>query len=78
MVVEPAASGVTSPEFVLMVATFGLLLLHVPPLVVEVSVEVKPTQTVVAPEMVPATGAAVTVIVLLATALGQPPVPATV
>ena len=78
MVVEPAASGVTSPEFVLMVATVGLLLLHVPPLVVEVSVEVKPTQTVVVPEIVPATVAAVTVTVLVAVALGQPLIPATV
>jgi hypothetical protein len=78
MVEVPAESPVTIPVAEVTVATPAFALDQVPPLVVEVSVEVKPTQTVVAPEMVPATGAAVTVIVLLATALGQPPTPAIV
>jgi hypothetical protein len=78
MVEVPAESPVTIPVAEVTVATPAFALDQVPPLVVEVSVEVKPTQTAVVPEIVPATGAAVTVIVLLATALGQPPTPAIV
>jgi hypothetical protein len=78
MVEVPAEIPVTIPVAEVTVATPAFALDQVPTLVVEVSVEVKPTQTAVVPEIVPATGAAVTVTVLVAVALGQPLAPATV
>ena len=52
--------------------------LHVPPVCVDENVVVKPTHTFCVPDKVPATGAAVTVTVLVAVTFGQPPVPTTV
>ena len=74
----PAVSPVATPVVEFIVATVGLLLLHVPPLAVEVSVVVDPIQMALLPEIVPAVGAALTEIVVFAVALEQPPLPATV
>ena len=78
MVVVPPKTPVTIPVVGFIVATVGLLLFHVPPLAVEVSVAVDPTQMALLPEIVPAVGAALTEIVVFAVALEQPPLPATV
>jgi hypothetical protein len=51
---------------------------QVPPLAVEVKVVTLPTQRAEVPVMVPALGAAVTVITKVEEALAQPPVPLTV
>ena len=51
---------------------------HVPPVCVEENVVVNPTHTFWFPDKVPATGAAVTVTVLVPVAFGHPPVPVTV
>ena len=74
----PAATPVTDPVFVFTIATAGLLLLQLPPVAVDVNVELDPTQIACVPLSVPAVGAAVTVTVLVAVALAQPPVPFTV
>ena len=78
MVAVPAATPVTRPVEVSMVATAGALLVHLPPEMVEAKVDVLFTQISCVPLSVPAVGAAVTVTVCVAVALAQPPVPATV
>ncbi len=78
MVALPAATPVTSPEVVLMVAMAGVLLDQDPPVMVEVKVDVPLTQMPCVPLSVPAEGVAVTVTVRVAVALEQPPVPVTV
>ena len=78
MVAVPAAIPVTSPVVALMVATAGVLLDQAPPVTVEVKVDVPLTQMPWLPLRVPAVGAAVTVMVRVAVALAQPPVPTTV
>ena len=55
-----------------------MLFRSVPPAAVDENVLVSPTQIFWLPLSVPAIGAAVTVTVLVAVALGQPPVPKTV
>ncbi len=74
----PAVSPVATPVVEFIVAIVGLLLLHVPPLAVEERVLVNPRQIVLLPVIVPALGALVTIKVLFAMALEQPPLPATV
>jgi predicted RNA methylase len=78
MVAVPAATPVISPEAALIVATVVSDELQVPPADVEEKVVVSPTQIFCPPLSVPAIGAAVTVIALVAVSLGQPPVPRTV
>ena len=78
MVAVPAATPVTSPVVALTVAIAGVLLDQVPPVMVEVNVDVPLTQMLWFPPRVPAVGAAVTVTVRVAVALVQPPVPTTV
>jgi hypothetical protein len=78
IVAFPAATPVTTPEEALTVATLVLELDQVPPLTVELNVEVPLTQKLVVPLMVPAVGGALTVTVRVAVALAQPPVPVTV
>jgi hypothetical protein len=70
--------GDIRPLVELMVAIDVLPEDHVPPVDVDVNVVVWFAHMVWLPLSVPATGAAVTVTVLLAVALLQPPVPATV
>ena len=62
MVAVPAALPLTTPADVIE-AIAGLLLLQVPPVVVLLKVEVRPTHNVVVPVIVPADGAAFTAIV---------------
>jgi hypothetical protein len=52
-------------------AIVALLLVHVPAVPVVVSVVVAPTQAVEAPETIPASGSALTVIALLVVAVPQ-------
>ena len=66
----PAATPVTIP--VVPILAFALLVLHVPPVTVSVMVVVAPVHTVDAPEIAPAFGAGLTVIVLVAVAVPQP------
>ena len=61
-----------------MVAIDVLELLQVPPVTVELNVEVPPAHIVVVPLIVPAVGVEFTVTVRVAVALAQPPVPVTV
>lgn len=56
----PAAIPVSTPDASI-VATAVLLLLHVPPLTLDDSVDVSPVQRLVEPDMVPAEGAGLTV-----------------
>ena len=77
MVAVPAATPVTTPEEALIVATLVELLDQEPPLTVEVKVDVPLIQMFWVPLRVPAM-VAVTVTVLVAVALEQPPVPVTV
>jgi hypothetical protein len=77
MVAVPAATPVTTPEEALTVAILVELLDQEPPLTVEVKAEVPFTQMVWVPLRVPAV-VAVTVMVLVAVAFEQPPVPFTV
>ena len=74
----PAVKPVTSPVVALTVAIAGVLLDQAPPVKVEVKVDVPLTQMFWFPLSVPAVGAAVTVMVRVAVALAQPPVPVTV
>ncbi len=78
MVVLPCAIPVTTPmEFTL--ASNGLLLIHVPPLLPEAVNKIEElTQTLVGPEIVPALPAGFTVKVKLATEAGLQLFPATV
>ena len=78
MVAVPAVKPVTSPVVALTVAIAGVLLDQAPPVTVEVNVDVPLTQMPWLPLRVPAVGAAVTVMVRVAVALAQPPVPTTV
>ena len=63
MVAVPADVPVTTPVAAPTAATAALLLLHVPPATASVRVAVVPVQTVVAPVMVPAVAAGLTVMV---------------
>ena len=78
MVAVPAATPVTRPVEVSMVATAGVLLVQLPPEMVDAKVDVPFTQISSVPLSVPAVGAAVTVTVRVAVALAHPPVPVTV
>lgn len=60
MVHVPAATPVTMPVDDPMVAMAGLLLLHVPPVVASVKVDVPPTVVVVVPVMTAGMGFTVT------------------
>jgi hypothetical protein len=59
-------------------ATAGVADVQVPPLTVDVKVEVPFAQIAVVPDMVPAEGTEVTVTVAVVVAFAQPPVPVTV
>ncbi|MFM8658825.1 MAG: hypothetical protein ACKOCQ_02670 [Candidatus Nitrosotenuis sp.] len=74
----PAATAATAPVEALIVATEVVAEDQLPPVTEEDSVDEPLEQIAVVPEMVPADGAAVTVTVLVAVALAQPPVPVTV
>ena len=78
IVAVPAATPVTTPVVAFTVAIPVLDELHVPPDCVELNVVVELKQMFCVPDNVPATGAAVTVTVLVAVASEQPPEPATV
>ena len=78
MVAVPAPRPVTRPENALTVAIEVADEDHEPPVTVELNCVVNPVQTFCVPLNVPALGAAVTVTVLVAVALLQPPVPETV
>jgi hypothetical protein len=77
-VAVPAATPVTRPEEASTVAIVGSLLVQVPPEKVDVKVVVLATHTAWFPPRVTAAGGLVTVIVLVAETLAQPPVPVTV
>ena len=77
IVAVPAATGVTSPVVAFIVAIASSSLLHAPPPDVLLNVVVPLEQVACVPLNVPATGAAVTVTVLVAVSLLQPPLPAT-
>ena len=76
MVAVPALIPETSPEFI--VAIELLEEDQLPPIEVDEKVALSPTHIAWFPDKVPATGGAVTVMVLVAVALGQPPLPKTV
>jgi hypothetical protein len=63
MVVVPASTPFTMPVEEPMLATEVLLLVHTPPLTASVNVIVADSQTLVAPLMLPAFGAGLTVII---------------
>ena len=73
----PVPIGVINPVEEFIDALSELPLLQLPPLVVELNVVVPFEQIACVPLSVPATGAAVTVTVLVAVSLLQPPLPAT-
>ena len=75
--VVPAEIAVSRPVDALMAATAGLLLLHVPPLVMSISVVVVPMHWSVVPITAATDGAGLMVTVMPAAAL-QPDVPVTV
>lgn len=72
----PADAPLTTPVDEI-VATEGVPEDHVPPVPVEESVAVPLAQIAVVPESVPAEGAAVTVTVVVAVTVAQPPIPVT-
>ena len=74
----PAETPVTRPVEALTVATPVALLDQLPPDIVELKVVVSVAQMLWVPLRVPVVGDAVTVTVLVAVALAQPPVPVTV
>jgi hypothetical protein len=74
----PKPTPVTRPVEELMVAIVKSLLDQLPPETVEEKVVVPPTHMVWFPLRVPGEGGSVTVIVLVAETLAQPPVPVTV
>ena len=78
MVALPADTPTIAPLAVLMVATAGFDEIQVPPKTEEEKVTESPIQIFCVPDKVPADTGAVTVIVRVAVALGQPPEPATV
>ena len=71
----PALTPATAPVDASIVATAGVAEDQLPPVTEEVSVEEPFAQMLVVPEIVPAFGTAVTVTIVDATALVQPPVP---
>ena len=71
MVALPAITPVTEPVVALTDATVASLLLHVPPVPVEVNEVDAVAQTVAEPEMVPAKGSGLTVIEAVAVAVPQ-------
>jgi hypothetical protein len=71
MMVVPAAIAVTPPAL-LMLAIDALLLLHTPPVVVAVKVLVVDLHILVGPDIVPALGAGLTVILAVVVAVPQP------
>ena len=77
MVAVPAERAVTSPVDELMVATDVLEDCQLPPVAVDVKLEVDPIHSAWVPLSVPALGGAVTVTDRVAVAVAQPPVPAT-
>ena len=78
MVAVPAVKPVTRPVVALTAVMLVSLLDQDPPVTVEVKADVPLTQMFWFPLSVPAVGAAVTVMVRVAIALAQPPVPTTV
>ena len=78
MVALPADTPTMAPVAALMVATVGLDDVQVPPEIEEEEVTESPIQIDCVPDKVPAGTGAVTVIVRVAVALGQPPEPKTV
>ena len=78
IVAVPSATGVTTPVVAFIVATDSSSLLHTPPADVLLNVVVPFEQIDCVPLNEPATGAAVTVTVLVAVSLLQPPLPATI
>jgi hypothetical protein len=74
----PADIPEITPVDELMVATEVDDDVQVPPVTVELNVDVPPTQIALLPLSVPAEGGAVTVTVRVAVAFAQPPDPATV
>ena len=78
MVAVPAEMPTIAPLAALIVATAGLEDVQVPPETVEPKVTESPIQMFCVPDKVPADTGAVTVTVLVAVALGQPPEPRTV
>ena len=75
MVAVPAVKPVTRPVVALTLAMLVSLLIQVPPVMLEVKVDVPLTQMFWIPSRVPAVGGAVTVRERVAVALAQPPVP---
>ena len=71
MVAFPAATPVTRPVEVSMVATAGALLVHLPPETVDVKAVVSETQTVWLPLRVPADGGLVTLMTVVAETVEQ-------
>ena len=78
MVAPPADTPTMAPLAALMVAIAGLDEVQVPPETEELKVTESPIQIFCVPDKVPAETGAVTVIVLVAVALGHPPEPKTV
>jgi hypothetical protein len=78
MSVVPVDTVVTTPLFASIVATDPLELLHVPPLVVFVSVVFEPKHTAVVPPIADAVCCCVTVTVVVAVDALHPPVAAIV
>jgi hypothetical protein len=76
--VVPVDTVVTTPVFASIVATAGVALLHVPPLVVFVSVVFEPKHTAVVPPIADAVCCCVTVTVVVAVDALHPPVAAIV
>jgi len=72
MLADPADVPITNPLDELTVATAGLLLVHRPPVMVEVNELIDPTQSSVEPLITPALGDAVTVTTTLALAAAHP------
>ncbi len=67
------ATPVTTPESVLIVATDGVLVFHMPPEKVLESVIELPTATVLGPDIIPALGLATTVMIFVAETAPHPP-----
>ena len=78
MVAVPADTPTMAPLAALMVAIAGLEEVQVPPETVLPKVTESPIQMFCVPDKVPAETGAVTVMVLVAVTLGQPPEPTTV
>ena len=74
IVVVPEVTPLTRPVALFTEATVGVALVQLPPLTVLARVVVAPTHTVVAPDMVPASGSGLTVTVAVAATVPQLPV----